>query len=243
MMCFWGNCLPIIADSLSLAKVNTGERVGDRKSPLDTQFCSGGVLACREYFPPRKIQRCGDEVFDRVNGHGCPRILLCCPTVDAGDVFPALSLGHSSEPDEDVSLGPRFPTYPLATKPGPAWKRLPSSTTACATLASFGSDLCSSNIRSLVDFPQARQYADLFSQFTLLQLRLHRHFCLELTTHVPRYGENLWGISASLLPRLCCLGGPQATGPIDGTIVPTRSAGSLPSCGMRSWCTAVHQDR
>ena len=51
----------------------------------------------------------------------------------------------------------------------------------------------------------------------------------ELNKRFSSYSENLWGISASDSPTgYVVWGGPPTTGPIDGTIVPSASAGSLP---------------
>jgi len=58
---------------------------------------------------------------------------------------------------------------------------------------------------------------------------VHRRFCLELSNKFPSYSDDLWGITASDSPNGYVIwGGPPAVGPIDGTIVPSASAGSLP---------------
>ena len=57
----------------------------------------------------------------------------------------------------------------------------------------------------------------------------HRRFCLELGKQFPDYSDDLWGITASDSPRgYVVWGGPPAIGPIDGTVVPCATGGSLP---------------
>ncbi len=58
---------------------------------------------------------------------------------------------------------------------------------------------------------------------------VHRRFCLELSKQFPDYSDDLWGITASDSQKGYVIwGGPPSTGPIDGTVVPSASAGSLP---------------
>jgi hypothetical protein len=57
----------------------------------------------------------------------------------------------------------------------------------------------------------------------------HRRFCISLNKQFPDYSDDLWGITASDSERgYEVWGGPPKTGPIDGTIVPCATAGSLP---------------
>jgi hypothetical protein len=50
-----------------------------------------------------------------------------------------------------------------------------------------------------------------------------------LKPQFPDYSENLWGITASDSAKgYTAWGGPPAKGPIDGTVVPSAPAGSLP---------------
>ena len=57
----------------------------------------------------------------------------------------------------------------------------------------------------------------------------HKLFCLSLRDRFPHYSESLWGITASdSVNGYVVWGGPPAIGPIDGTVVPCATAGSLP---------------
>jgi hypothetical protein len=71
-------------------------------------------------------------------------------------------------------------------------------------------------------------FADYF-QNSALATDAHRHFCIELSTQFPDYSDDLWGITASDSQKGYVIwGGPPVMGPIDGTVVPSASAGSLP---------------
>ena len=71
------------------------------------------------------------------------------------------------------------------------------------------------------------KYADYF-QNSVIATEVHRLFCIELGKQFPDYSNDLWGITASDSPNGYVIwGGPPAVGPIDGTIVPSASAGSM----------------
>ena len=58
----------------------------------------------------------------------------------------------------------------------------------------------------------------------------HRLFCISLASQFSDYSNDLWGISSSDSQKngYVAWGGPPALGPIDGSIVPCATAGSLP---------------
>jgi hypothetical protein len=58
---------------------------------------------------------------------------------------------------------------------------------------------------------------------------VHRKFCIELGKKYPDYSADLWGITASdSKSGYVVWGGPPETGPVDGSVVPSAAAGSLP---------------
>jgi hypothetical protein len=72
------------------------------------------------------------------------------------------------------------------------------------------------------------RYADYFKN-SIIATDVHRRFCLDLANQFPDYSDDLWGITASdSVKGYVIWGGPPATGPIDGTVVPCAAAGSLP---------------
>jgi len=71
------------------------------------------------------------------------------------------------------------------------------------------------------------KYADYF-QNSMIATEVHRRFCLELSRQFPDYTDDLWGITASdSVNGYVVWGGPPAVGPIDGTIAPSATGGSL----------------
>ena len=80
----------------------------------------------------------------------------------------------------------------------------------------------------MISADERDKYTDYF-QNSVIATDVHRRFCLELSNKFPSYSDDLWGITASDSPNGYVIwGGPPAVGPIDGTIVPSASAGSLP---------------
>jgi hypothetical protein len=71
-------------------------------------------------------------------------------------------------------------------------------------------------------------YVDYFKNSTIAT-EVHRRFCLELAKEFPTYSDDLWGITASDSEHgYVVWGGPPEMGPIDGTVVPSATGGSLP---------------
>jgi hypothetical protein len=63
----------------------------------------------------------------------------------------------------------------------------------------------------------------------MIATEAHRRFCIDLSKRFPDYSDDLWGITASDSAHgYVVWGGPPEMGPIDGTVVPSATAGSLP---------------
>ncbi len=73
------------------------------------------------------------------------------------------------------------------------------------------------------------EYIDYFRN-SIIATEVHRRWCIELgQTRFPDYSDELWGITASDSAHgYVVWGGPPELGPIDGTVVPSAPAGSLP---------------
>jgi hypothetical protein len=79
------------------------------------------------------------------------------------------------------------------------------------------------------DFRRQRdRYVDYFLN-SQIATEAHRRFCLSLQPRFPKFGEALWGITASDSAQgYVVWGGPPEIGKLDGTLVPCAPAGSLP---------------
>ena len=213
------------------ANINTGERVWDAEvSSVDTTILLCGVLACREYFPTAEIQGLADAIFDRVEWSWLSEDTALLPhgwTPEMG--FLPYRWDNYSELMMMYLLGLGSTTFPLREETWTAWKRLTFEYDGLRYIGSFAPLFVHQYSQAWFDFRGKRdKYADYF-QNSITATEVHRRFCLELAKQFPSYREDLWGITASDSPHGYVIwGGPPAVGPIDGTIVPSASAGSLP---------------
>src|SRR5450432_1123069 len=213
------------------ANINTGERVWDAEvSSVDTTILLCGVLCCREYFPTAEIQGLADAIFDRVEWTWLSEDTSLLPhgwTPEMG--FLPYRWDNYSELMMMYLLGLGSNAYPLREETWTAWKRLTFEYAGLRYIGSFAPLFVHQYSQAWFDFHGKRdKYADYF-QNSVTATEVHRRFCLELAKQFPSYSEDLWGITASDSPRGYVIwGGPPAVGPIDGTIAPSASAGSLP---------------
>jgi hypothetical protein len=119
--------------------------------------------------------------------------------------------------------------HPLPGDVWNAWKRTKFEYDGIRYIGSFAPLFVHQYSQAWFDFRGKRdQYADYFEN-SMLATDAHRHFCLELGKQFPDYSDDLWGISASDSQKGYVIwGGPPTMGPIDGTVVPSAAAGSLP---------------
>jgi hypothetical protein len=110
-----------------------------------------------------------------------------------------------------------------------AWTRMEFNAYGLSYIGSFAPLFIHQYSQAWFDFRGKRdRYADYF-QNSIIATDVHRIFCLELSARFPDYSDDLWGITASdSVHGYVAWGGPPATGPIDGTVVPAAAGGSLP---------------
>jgi len=213
------------------ANINTGERVWDAEvSSVDTTILLCGVLTCREYFPVAEVQGLADAIFDRVEWSWLSEDTALLPhgwTPEMG--FLPYRWDNYSELMMMYLLGLGSTSHPLPEQAWAAWKRLTFEYDGMRYIGSFAPLFVHQYSQAWFDFHNKRdKYGDYFRNSTIAT-DVHRRFCLELAKQFPSYSEDLWGITASDSPKGYVIwGGPPAVGPIDGTIVPSASAGSLP---------------
>jgi len=217
------------------ADVNTGARLWDSEvSSIDTAILLCGVLTCRQHFMSEEIRRLALEVFDRVEWNWL------------AEDTPLLSMGWMPEigflPSrwQDYSelmmlylMGMGAAKYPLKPDTWTAWRRLTfeydSDYESVRYIGSFAPLFIHQYSQAWFDFRNKRdQFADYFENSTAAT-KAHRLFCIDLGKQFLDYSADLWGITASDSPKgYVVWGGPPATGPIDGTVVPSATGGSLP---------------
>lgn len=213
------------------ANMNTGERVWDSEvSSIDTAILLCGLLTCHAYFHDKDIQELAHAIFDRVDWTWISEdtaLLSMGWTPELG--FIPSRWGYYSELMMLYLLGMGSSTHPLKPDTWFAWKRTTFEYDGLRYIGSFAPLFVHQYSQAWFDFRNKRdQYADYF-QNSVIATDAHRIFCLQLNVQFPDYSNALWGITASDSERgYVVWGGPPAMGPIDGTIVPCATGGSVP---------------
>ena len=213
------------------ANPDTGERMFDSEvSSVDTTILLCGILTCRQHFHHPAVTQLADLIFSRVDWtwlsedtslltHGWTPEIGFLPS--RWDLYSELMMMYL--------LGMGSSAHPLKPETWNAWKRLTFEYDGMRYIGSFAPLFVHQYSQAWFDFRGKRdKFADYF-QNSVTATEVHRRFCLELGKQFPDYSEDLWGVSASDSEHgYVAWGGPPATGPIDGTIVPSAAGGSLP---------------
>lgn len=213
------------------ADINTGERLWDSEvSSIDTAILLCGILTCRQYFAHSEISELAHLIFDRVDWTWLSEDTSILPhgwTPESG--FLQYRWDNYSEMMMMYLLGLGSFAHPLPTATWDAWKRVPFEYDGIDYIGSFAPLFVHQYSQAWFDFREKRdKYADYFKN-SILATEAHRRFCMDLSSQFSDYSDSLWGITASDSKHgYVVWGGPPATGPIDGTIVPCAAGGSLP---------------
>ena len=212
--------------------MHTGDREFTSEiSSIDTSLLLCGVLTCRGYFDgDKEIQSLATQFYERVDWTWM---------LDGGT-----QLSHGWTPESGFLksrwdlycelmmiylLGLGSPTHPLPAETWNAWTRAPFEYQGIHIIGSNAPLFVHQYSHAWFDFQNKRDsYGDYF-QNSVLATQIHKLFCLSLANRFPDYSEDLWGITASDSARgYVVWGGPPQMGPIDGSVVPSAAAGSLP---------------
>jgi hypothetical protein len=213
------------------ANINTGDRIWDSEiSSVDTAILLCGVLSCREHFKEKEITQLANDIFNRVDWTWLSEdtsLLAHGWTPEFG--FLPVRWDFYSELMMMYLLGLGSGSHPLRPDAWNAWKRLTFEYDGLRYIGSFAPLFVHQYSQAWFDFRGKRdRYTDYF-QNSVIATDAHRRFCLELSSQYPTYSDDLWGITASDSEQGYVIwGGPPATGPIDGSVVPSAAAGSLP---------------
>jgi hypothetical protein len=236
------------------ANLNTGERMWDSEiSSIDTAILMCGVLHCRQYFDNDEIRTVAHEIFNRVDwtwvledtslvSHGW--------TPESG--FLPYRWDYYSELLMMYLLGLGSYSHTMPTSTWDAWKRTVFEYDGLSYIGSFSPLFVNQYSQAWFDLRGKHdKYADYFAN-SVVSTEVHRRFCLELAKQFPDYSADLWGITASdSKTGYVVWGGPPEIGPIDGSVVPSATGGSLPFLpqaslrvlrnikaryGQRAWC-------
>lgn len=211
--------------------IQTGERWAKSElSSIDTAILLCGVLTVRQHFRDQEIKDLATKIYERVDW----------PWMQNGGA--ALSMGwhpesgflkarweHYCELMMIYLLAIGSPTHPVSPESWNAWTRPKVSYQGIDYISGNDPLFTHQYSHAWYDFRHKRDaYANYFEN-SVKATRAHKLFCLSLRDQFPDYGEDLWGISASDFEKgYTAWGGPPKLGPIDGSIVPCATGGSLP---------------
>ena len=213
------------------ANINTGERIWDSEvSSVDTAILLCGILTCRQHFQDDTITQLAQAIFDRVDWTWLSEDTTLLPqgwTPEFG--FLPSKWDFYSELMMMYLLGLGSSTHPLRSEAWFAWKRTVFEYDGLRYVGSFAPLFVHQYSQAWFDFRNKRdRYTDYFVN-SVIATDVHRRFCLQLNEQFIDYTNALWGITASDSDKGYVIwGGPPAMGPIDGTIVPAATGGSLP---------------
>lgn len=201
-------------------------------SNIDTAILLCGVLTARQYFKDdAEISGLATQIYERVNWQwmldNSTSTLWMSWTPESG--FQNAHWDHYCELMMMYLLGLGSPTYPLPAASWSAWSR-PTYTYNGITYISSGDPLFTHQFsHAWFDFRSKHDAFGDYFQNSTKATQAHKAFCLSLANQFPNYADDLWGITASDSAHgYVAWGGPPATGPIDGTVVPCAAGGSLP---------------
>ncbi len=213
------------------ANINTGERIWDSEvSSIDTTMLLCGILTCKQHFQDKDIVELAHAIFDRVDWSWISEdtsLLSQGWTPESG--FLPFRWDYYSELMMIYLLGMGSSLHPLRPEAWAAWKRINFEYEGLRYIGSFAPLFVHQYSQAWFDFRHKRdKYANYFEN-SATATEAHKRFCLSLAPQYPDYSDDLWGITASDSDKGYVIwGGPPATGPIDGTVVPAAPGGSLP---------------
>ena len=126
-------------------------------------------------------------------------------------------------------LGIGSPTHPIPASSWEAWTRPVIRYQGLEYISGNDPIFTHQYSQAWFDFRGRRDVYTNYFDNSVTATRAHKLFCVSLRDRFPDYSDELWGISASdYVKGYTAWGGPPAQGPIDGTIVPCATGGSLP---------------
>jgi hypothetical protein len=209
----------------------TGARWEDVElSSIDTSLLLCGVLTARQYFADREIQDLATKIYERVDW---PWMLNGGKTLSMGwkpdSGFLDARWEHYCELMMIYLLAIGSPTHPLPASSWDAWTRPVIRYQELDFISGNDPIFTHQYSQAWFDFRKKRDAHTNYFENSIKATKAHKLFCLSLRDRFPDYSEELWGISASDYEKgYTAWGGPPPQGPIDGTIVPCATGGSLP---------------
>lgn len=211
--------------------MNTGQRWAQSElSSIDTSLLLGGVLTAKQYFQDAMIQDLATKIYGQVDW---PWMMNGGPTFSMGwkpeSGFLAARWEHYCELMMIYLLGIGSTTKPVSPDSWNAWTR-PKITFQGLTYISGNDPLFTHQYsHAWFDFRNKKDAHANYFDNSITATKAHKLFCLSLKPQFGDYSDDLWGISASdYVKGYTAWGGPPPQGPLDGSVVPCATGGSLP---------------
>jgi hypothetical protein len=200
---------------------------GSEVSSIDSAIFFCGALTARAHFhDDPEIVKLATTLYERVDW---PWMLDGATTFSMGlrnGRFLDARWNHYCELMMIPLLALGSPTHPVSPDVWSAWSRPHIHYAGFDYISAADPLFVHQYSHAWFDFRrQHDQFADYFAN-SILATRAHQAFCLALGKP---YSDDYWGISASDFAHgYTAWGGPPGEGPIDGSVVPCATTGSLP---------------
>lgn len=207
--------------------IETGRRwTRSELSSIDTAILLCGILTARAWFQDGQIKALAQQIYERVDW---PWMLNGGPAFSMGwrpvRGFLKARWSHYCELMMLYLLAIGSPTRPVPPETWNHFTRPVIHYKGFEYISGAAPLFTHQYSQAWYDFRNRRDaYANYFEN-SVIATRAHKAFCLSY----PRwFNEDYWGVSASDSARgYTAWGGPPPTGPLDGTVVPCATAGSL----------------
>jgi len=215
-----------------MVDMNTGARAWQSElSSIDSAILLCGVLTCRQHFnTTTEIVNLATQIYQRFDFNW---MLNGGPTLSMGWTPESRFLPYRWDTYSELMMlylqAIGSTTFPIPASSWDAWARPTLSYQGLTYISPNAPLFVHQYSHAWIDFRNRRDaYADYF-QNSATATQAHKLFCLSLRSQFAHYSDDLWGITASdSVNGYVVWGGPPAIGPIDGTVVPCATAGSLP---------------
>src|SRR6266576_3825600 len=211
--------------------MNTGQREWKCEvSSIDTSLLLCGVLTVRQHFADAEIRDLATKIYERVDW---PWMLNGGPTFSMGwhpeTGFIQARWEHYCELMMIYLLAIGSPTHPVSPETWKAWSRPVIKYQGIEYISGNDPLFTHQYSHAWYDFRGKRDADADYFENSVKATKAHKLFCLSLHDRFADYSEDLWGITASdYVNGYTAWGGPPPQGPIDGSIVPCATGGSLP---------------
>ncbi|MHB1701646.1 MAG: glucoamylase family protein [Acidobacteriaceae bacterium] len=209
----------------------TGARSGSSEvSSIDTALLLCGVLTCRQYFSSNPtIVSLATQIYERVDW---PWMLNGGTTFSMGWLPESGFLPYRWDTYAEEMmlylLAMASPTHPVPPSCWLAFSRPTITYQGLTYIAGAPTLIIHQYSHAWFDFRNKQDAFANYFQNSVTATQAHKLFCLSLASRFQDYSADMWGISPSdSVNGYVSWGGPPSTGPIDGSIVPCATGGSM----------------